>query len=158
MRRGSTLNSIEKNEIPVMISVRGEQYFDGVDPDATELMTEGTLETTDTGLLLRYRESELTGMEGTETTFEIGPRRVILRRSGSVSSQMVFEEGRRHLSMYDTPYGALSVGINTRKMRAELDARGGSIEIDYAIEIDHALAGQNLFRIHVREKGPAIKQ
>ena len=60
MRRGSTLNSIEKNEIPVMISVRGEQYFDGVDPDATELMTEGTLETTDTGLLLRYRESELT--------------------------------------------------------------------------------------------------
>ena len=24
--------------------------------------------------------------------------------------------------------------------------------------IDHALAGQNLFRIHVREKGPAIKQ
>lgn len=66
--------------------------------------------------------------------------------------------GRRHLSMYDTPYGALSVGINTRKMRAELDARGGSIEIDYAIEIDHALAGQNLFRIHVREKGPAIKQ
>ena len=23
---------------------------------------------------------------------------------------------------------------------------------------DHALAGQNLFRIHVREKGPAIKQ
>ena len=42
--------------------------------------------------------------------------------------------------------------------RAELDARGGSIEIDYAIEIDHALAGQNLFRIHVREKGPAIKQ
>lgn len=55
--------------------------------------------------------------------------------------------------MYDTPYGALSVGINTRKMRAELDARGGSIEIDYAIEIDHALAGQNLFRIHVRRRG-----
>ena len=113
MRRGSTLNSIEKNEIPVMISVRGEQYFDGVDPDATELMTEGTLETTDTGLLLRYRESELTGMEGTETTFEIGPRRVILRRSGSVSSQMVFEEGQQHTSLYETPYGELTVDIQT---------------------------------------------
>ena len=71
---------------------------------------------------------------------------------------MVFEEGRRHLSMYDTPYGALSVGINTRKMRAELDARGGNIEIDYAIEIDHAVAGENLFRINVREKGPLLRQ
>ena len=92
------------------------------------------------------------------TTFQIERDRVTLLRVGEVNSQMVFEEGRRHLSMYDTPYGALSVGINTRKMRAELDARGGNIEIDYAIEIDHALAGQNLFRIHVREKGPAIKQ
>ena len=116
MRRGSTLNSIEKNEIPVMISVRGEQYFDGVDPDATGLMTEGTLETTDTGLLLRYRESELTGMEGTETTFEIGPRRVILRRSGSVSSQMVFEEGQQHTSLYETPYGELTVDIQTSRL------------------------------------------
>ena len=56
--------------------------------------------------------------------------------------------------MYDTPYGALSIGINTRKMRAALDDHGGQIEIDYAIEIDHAVAGENLFRINVREKGP----
>ena len=115
MRRGSTLNSIEKNEIPVMISVRGEQYFDGVDPDATELMTEGTLETTDTGLLLRYRESELTGMEGTETTFEIGPRRVILCRSGSVSSQMVFEEGQQH--KYSIAVEHVVTGRNCFKIR-----------------------------------------
>ena len=60
--------------------------------------------------------------------------------------------------MYDTPYGALSIGVNTRRMRSDLSASGGSIEIDYAIEIDHALAGQNLFRIQVREKGPVLKQ
>ena len=41
-----------------MLSVRGEQYFDGVDPDATELMTEGTLELTEEGLRLSYGESE----------------------------------------------------------------------------------------------------
>ena len=152
------MTSIEREKLPVLLSIRGEQYFDNVDPDATELMTDGTLELTDTGMLLSYQETELTGMEGTVTTFEVKGPQVILTRTGKVNSQMVFEEGRRHLSMYDTPYGALSVGINTRKMRAELDARGGSIEIDYAIEIDHALAGQNLFRIHVREKGPAIKQ
>ncbi len=152
------MTSIEREKLPVLLSIRGEQYFDNVDPDATELMTDGTLELTDTGMLLSYQETELTGMEGTVTTFEVKGPQVILTRTGKVNSQMVFEEGRRHLSMYDTPYGALSVGINTRKMRAELDARGGNIEIDYAIEIDHALAGQNLFRIHVREKGPAIKQ
>ena len=87
------MNSIEQEKLPVMISVRGEQYFDDVDPNATELMTEGTLEQTEDGFLLSYQETELTGMEGTLTTFEIGPGRVILWRSGSVNSQMVFEEG-----------------------------------------------------------------
>ena len=48
---------------PVILSVRGEQFYDGVDPDTTELMTEGTLSVTKEGFLLSYEESTLTGME-----------------------------------------------------------------------------------------------
>ena len=36
--------------------IRGEQYFDDVDPDATELMTEGTLERTEAGFRILDRE------------------------------------------------------------------------------------------------------
>ena len=152
------MTSMERESLPVLLSIRGEQYFDGVDPDATELMTEGTLELSEEGLTLRYHESALTGMEGTVTTFEVKGPQVILTRTGKVNSQMVFEEGRRHLSMYNTPYGALSVGVSTRRMRSDLRRDGGSIEIHYAIEIDHAVAGQNLFQISVREKKPTIQQ
>ena len=65
-------------------------------------------------------------MEGTLTTFEIGPGRVILRRSGSVNSQMVFEEGRQHTSLYETPYGELSVDIQTSRLLHNLTERGGT--------------------------------
>ena len=143
----------------VIISIRGKQSFEDQEPEIIELVTEGRLSLDgEDGYTLSYQESELTGLEGTLTTFQIEPERVTLLRVGEVNSQMVFEEGRRHLSMYDTPYGALSIGVNTRRMRSDLSASGGSIEIDYAIEIDHALAGQNLFRIQVREKGPVLKQ
>ena len=143
----------------VIISIQGKQSFQAQEDDTIELVTEGCLEPDgDEGYTLTYQESQLTGLEGTLTTFQIEPDRVTLLRVGEVNSQMVFEEGRRHLSMYDTPYGALSIGVNTRRMRSDLSASGGSIEIDYAIEIDHALAGQNLFRIQVREKGPVLKQ
>ena len=40
---GSTLNSIDTITKPIVLFVKGEQYFDGVDPDGTELMTEGTM-------------------------------------------------------------------------------------------------------------------
>lgn len=146
----------------VIISIKGKQSFEdvGVDDEVVELVTEGLLAKEGEGeYTLSYQESELTGLEGTLTTFQIEHGRITLMRVGSVNSQMVFEEGRRHLSMYDTPYGALSVGVNTRKMRSSLADTGGDIMIDYAIEIDHAVAGQNLFQINVREKHkPTIKQ
>ena len=53
-----------QKKLPVLLFIRGEQYFDDVDPDATELTTEGTLELTEEGLLLTYQETALTGMEG----------------------------------------------------------------------------------------------
>ena len=68
---------------------------------------------------------------------------------------MVFEEGRRHLSMYETPYGELSIGVNTKRMRSTLGEAGGDLEIDYAIEIDNLLAGENLFRMNVK-RHPAL--
>ena len=119
----------------VIISIQGKQSFEAQGDDTIELVTEGCLEPDgDDGYTLSYQESELTGLEGTLTTFQIERDRVTLLRVGEVNSQMVFQEGRRHLSMYNTPYGAMAIGVNTRHLLAELDDRGGEIEIDYAIE------------------------
>lgn len=138
----------------VIISIKGRQYFDDQEPDSMELVTAGTLEQDGESYTLSYRESELTGLEGTTTVFRVKGRQVTLMREGELNSLMVFEEGRRHMSMYETPYGALSIGVNTRRMRADLTPAGGDIEIQYAIEVDHALTGLNLFQIHVsRPKG-----
>ena len=77
-------------------------------------------------------------------------------RVGEFNSQLVFQEGRRHLSMYNTPYGAMAVGVNTRHLLAQLTDQGGDIEVDYTIEVDYAMAGRNIFRINVKEpEGPA---
>jgi len=137
----------------VVLSIRGEQTTEDEAPEVVELVTEGILTRGgEAQYTLRYEESELTGLEGTRTTIQVQPECVTILREGQVNSQMIFEEGRRHLSMYDTPYGALALGVNTRRMKVELGEGGGDIEIDYAIEIDHAVAGEHIFRIHVKER------
>ena len=146
------MTSIENRSLPVLLSIRGEQDFDGVDPDATELMTEGTMELSEEGLTLRYHESALTGMEGTVTTFTVEGPRVTLTRSGSVNSQMIFEEGRQHTSLYETPFGELSVDIQTSRLRHNLTERGGVMEIRYSIAVGHNVTGRNCFKIRVKRK------
>ena len=146
------MTSIDENKLPVLLSIRGEQYFDGIDPDATELMTEGFMTLTEDGMVLSYEESELTGMEGTTTTFEVKGPRVTLTRSGAVNSQMVFEEGRQHTSLYETPFGELSVDIQTSELKHNLSERGGLMEIKYSIAVEHTVTGRNCFKIRVRRK------
>ena len=148
------MNGIEmrREKLPVTLFIRGEQYFDDVDPDATELVTEGTLELMEEGMRLTYQETSLTGMEGTTTTFEITGPQVTLRRAGTVNSQMVFEEGRQHTSLYETPYGELSVDIQTSALRHNLSDRGGLLEIRYSIAVEHTVTGRNSFKIRVKWK------
>jgi uncharacterized beta-barrel protein YwiB (DUF1934 family) len=139
-------------EKEVIISIRGVQQSEEAGDDNIELVTAGRLIRHPSGdYTLHYEESELTGLEGTSTTFLIQPRRVTLTREGQVNSQMVFEEGRKHLSLYDTPYGAMEVGVSARRVRSTIGDRGGELEVRYALEIDHAIAGQNLVHIEVKE-------
>ena len=140
-------------EKDVIISIKGVQRYENEDTDTLELVTAGRLEREGNSYTLSYQESELTGLEGTLTTLQVEPERVTLMRVGEYNSQMVFQEGRRHMSMYSTPYGAMAIGVNTRRLLAALTDQGGDIEIDYAIEIDHSVAGRNSFQISVRESG-----
>ena len=146
------MTSIEQELFSVLLFIRGEQYFDDVEPDETELMTEGTMEITKDGFLLTYQETELTGMEGTTTTFAVQGPQVILTRTGKVSSQMVFEEGKQHTSLYETPFGELTVDIQTSSIRHNLSCNGGLMEIHYSIAVEHTVTGRNCFKIRVKRK------
>ena len=146
-------------EKDVVISIKGIQKYEDTDPDVIELVTEGRLTRVGESYTLSYQESELTGLEGTLTTIQVDGEQVTLMRVGEFTSQMVFQEGRRHLSMYNTPYGAMAIGVNTRRLLADLNDHGGDIEIDYAIEVDHAIAGRSIFQIRVKEAdGVSLKQ
>ena len=81
----------------VIISIKGKQIYAESSPDEIELVTAGTLKQESGGKYsISYQESELTGLEGTTTRLLIDGGKVTLLREGSINSQMVFEEGRRH--------------------------------------------------------------
>ena len=138
-------------EKPVIISIRGVQSTSPGEEDVMELFTQGVLDGTDGDITLSYRESELTGLDGTVTTFRIGKDKITLTREGTLNSEMVFQEGKEHVSLYETPYGGLTLGVKTRKARSDIGMTGGDLEIRYALEVDNEKIGENSFFIQVRE-------
>ncbi len=141
----------------VMISIRGDQEFAETGKDTTEFLTEGTLTATDYGYLLEYDESALTGMEGTHTAFQIRPCSIALIRTGTFRSEMIFELDKKHYSLYDTPYGTMTLDISTSALHNTITEDGGTLEVTYAIEIEHQLIGENRIFIQVRPNNAAHK-
>ena len=137
---------------PVVLSIRGRQCYDGQEPDVIELVTDGTMAFTDGGWDISYEETELTGMAGVTTTFRVEPGKVTLRRTGKLRSEMVFQEGVRHESLYQLDFGALLMTITAKQVYFDIDPDGGVIDIVYSIEIENSAAGTVDYHLDIRAK------
>ena len=135
----------------VQITILGRHETDD-EPEEYELVTEGEMERKDGEISFGYLESELTGLKGVRTEFTVSREGVItLTRSGSLNAQMVFEEGRKHYTMYETPYGAISMGISALEAAAEEKDGVLNLSIYYLIDVDSSEVSRNAFKISVRE-------
>lgn len=133
----------------VIISIIAKQEFQGEEPEVMELLTQGILVEEEAGFKLAYEESEMTGLEGTSTIFLITADSIVLMRQGTVNTQMVFQKNRRHISVYETLYGVMDVEVHTQHVEHSLTGDGGSIEIEYDIEVGKETQGKNFFEIRV---------
>ena len=136
-----------------IISIRGRQELDDPGTDIVTLVTAGRYYRRNGSYYVTYDETDLTGMTGTKTTLKVSSGSVTVLRTGLYPSQLVFEEGKRHMSLYETGYGPLTVAVRTEHIDSTLNDQGGSLNVRYAVEIDHAHAGVNSLSIDVRATG-----
>lgn len=139
----------------VIISVKGIQTSPN-DPQANkiELITEGKYYKKGKNYYVTYKESKVTGMEGTTTTVKVcDDGLVTLTRFGKVNTQFMFKEGKKFKSYYDTVYGTFIIDISTKTVDINVDDDGGDIRVDYNIEIDDNKTGETDFYMQIREVG-----
>ena len=113
---------------------------DGV--DNSDMWTEGRLVTNTHRVELIYEEGELSGMIGSVTSIGFdreAPALVTMMRSGPVSTAMVFEEGKRHFCVYDTPFSSFQVCVRALTVDNRL-LTDGILGLEYLIEIQGAQA------------------
>ncbi len=126
---------------------------DSSEPDKMEMKTLGKFTVADGRAAVSYDESEATGMEGsaTEVSFDMTqPGIVTMVRSGTVSTALVFEKGKRHHCVYNTPYMPFEVCVNTFEVKNRI-ADTGILELDYVVEIRGAKAERTRFCMRIMD-------
>ncbi len=135
----------------VVISVTGTQINEYGEVDVQELITTGSYYSKKGAYFIVYNESEVTGMSGTTTSLKAEPDRVTLNRMGCSQQRQIFEEGRRHQGNYITPYGIMFMAVIPSKVEVNLTDVGGSINLEYELEVENKKISDNKLSLTVRE-------
>lgn len=136
----------------VVLDIRGRQTYADAEPEVIELVTEGTMAYRDGGWDISYQESALTGLEGVTTTFRVEPGKIILRRTGKLQSEMVFQEGVAHDSLYQMAFGTMMMTVKATFVFFDIVEDGGTIDVSYNIDIENTAAGVIDYHLDIRAK------
>lgn len=133
----------------VLLSISSTQQFEGCEPEHIDLMTQAQLYERNGKYYIVYDETELTGLEGTRTMVKMDSGTVSMIRTGAYPSELLFAEDQRHVGLYQTEFGALTISTHTDRLENSIGEQGGALDIEYTIEVDNSMVGHHRFRMTV---------
>lgn len=65
---------------------------------------------------------------------------------------MIFEENKRHVVPYNTPYGQLLLGIETRRVQVEEQEDQICVTVEYILDQEGEPFSESCLKLYIREK------
>ena len=98
-------------------------------------------------------EEDLEGFDGTcKSRIKFRDNLLELTRQGAVEMHMIFEENKRHMIPYNTPYGQLMLGIETGRVLVEEQEDQIHVTEEYTLDHEGEPLSESCLKIHIREK------
>lgn len=139
------------------ISITGKQIYES-EVGEIKLDTVGSYSKSNGTALITYKEYDEDDPKLTHTSvLKIEKDRVTMTRNGT-ETQLVLEKGKRHLCLYDTGFGTLSVGVFTSELKSTLNSTGGAVNIKYTLDIDSNLSSRNEINVEVKLQDSKLLQ
>lgn len=133
----------------VLLSVVGVVQDVGAEEasDEMRLVTTGELSGEEDSWKLRYIETQPDSAETHKVTFTMQDGVVTMSREGAYHTSMIFSQGNRYEGSYNTPYGALDMGVYPTQVKYKVDDARGEVLLKYQLDIGGQFASMREMRI-----------
>ncbi len=139
----------------VLLSVTGVAQNQGSEDEAMHLVTTGVLSGDQDAWRLKYTETQPDTDMKHNITVTMNHGVVTMQREGQYGTSMVFEKGRRFEGLYDTPYGALDMGVFATQVKYQVDDAFGEVNLQYQLDLQGQFAAMHELKIRFAPRGRA---
>ena len=135
----------------VLITVKTVQINEE-DKTELELTTEGNFAVRDGAFLITYEDSMMSDELGVvNTSIKVKGKVVTISRSGAYRSKFTVEKGKRCNSLYETPFGRMTMGFFGEEVVNNLTEDGGKLSVKYSVDVNNSEINKNEIYVSVRE-------
>lgn len=130
---------------------------------ACTLFSEGTLSLQDGLLHLTYIETIEDEEDAAPTKVSLvfpkgSSSHITVSRSGDMNTVFTVEPNVRQYSTYDTPFGQVDLCVIGRKIENNMEETGGTLELDYAVELRGMITQRTKMTIRVRPESGDVQE
>ena len=139
--------------IPVLLSVTGQSQQEGQEEERVHLVTTGRLYQNSGGFSLQYEETQPDSGETSQVTLAMAKGSVTMVRDGAYATSMVFEKGRRFQGSYQTPVGALEMGIYATRVQFSANDDKGDVSLQYQLDLQGQFVAMHELKVTFVRQG-----
>lgn len=121
----------------VLIRISGMQSDIYKDADKIEIITSGSYYKKNNKHYLMYDEIGENKDEVTKNIARFDDEEFHIQKSGYTNVNMSFEENKRNIANYITPYGSLLVGIDASKVDVIENDEDIQVDISYSLDVNY---------------------
>lgn len=114
-----------------------DSLYGDIEEDDTVLISEGELSDDGENVVISYEEGDENGLSGTSVKIffpQNDPTLVSMLREGDMNTMLSFETGKRHKSVYNTPYMPFDLTVNTLEVDNTV-LYDGRLYLNYVMEV-----------------------
>ena len=91
--------------------------------------------------------------EPVKNMIKIRPQELVLTKKGPVNVQMVFDEGKKTMRSYATPFGNMLIAMDTTKVDVDENGDNVNVHIEYALEANYQYVADCSINVEIRSNG-----
>ena len=137
----------------VLLTLQGLQFDQReVDADKIETVTVGDYYKKNGKHYVVYEEVTEGFEQTTKNRLKISENMLELSRNGLINMHMVFQENKKNLTNYNTPFGQILIGIDTKKIQINEQADKIVVDVDYSLDINYEFLSDCHIKINICSK------
>ena len=140
----------------VLLSLKGLQYEIGNDNQEIETITPALYYHHGGNHYILYDEVQMDLPDPIKNCIKFRDDYLEVIKNGAINVNMIFEEKKKNITNYTTPFGEIIIGVDTGKVVMTEEEKRIQVNVDYRLDVNYVHLADCKISVDIRDRDSGV--